>query len=271
MIATVHAEFRTDPAEVNTGRPIALVFTIRNEQGRAVRDLQIVHEKPAHLLIISEDLSEFEHLHPQQEQDGSLRATHSFPVGGVYRLYLDFAPAGGEPIVERFTLHVQGTTSSWVQRSEGAVDLRTREADGLRVALSIEKPLRAGEEAMLRFACFDVRTGRPATDLEPYLGAMAHFVIISRDGEEFLHAHSMPAHTMSGGHGHGRAASSGGHARMASGAEVIAHTRFPRAGFYKIWAQFQSRGRVITVPFVVHVDEQTDQAPETAVRSSRLR
>jgi hypothetical protein len=56
-------------------------------------------------------------------------------------------------------------------------------------------------------------------------------------------------------HGHGGAELSGAYGGTAGGAEVIAHTRFPRAGFYKIWAQFRRRGQVITVPFFVHVDE----------------
>lgn len=34
---------------------------------------------------------------------------------------------------------------------------------------------------------------------------------------------------------------------------VSAHTTFPDAGLYKLWAQFQRGGRVITVPFVVRV------------------
>jgi hypothetical protein len=50
-------------------------------------------------------------------------------------------------------------------------------------------------------------------------------------------------------HSHGAAKSKA----AASPAEVAAHTTFPKAGLYKVWAQFQRAGRVITVPFVVDV------------------
>jgi hypothetical protein len=101
--------------------------------------------------------------------------------------------------------------------------------------------------------------------LEPYLGALAHFVIVSEDGADFLHAHPMEKTEMpaAGGHGGGHEATPhahgdkgkphDAHAPKASASEVSAHTTFPRAGLYKVWAQFQRGGRVSTVPFVVRV------------------
>jgi hypothetical protein len=38
-----------------------------------------------------------------------------------------------------------------------------------------------------------------------------------------------------------------------SASQVSAHTTFPRTGLYKVWAQFQRGGQIITVPFVVRV------------------
>ena len=46
------------------------------------------------------------------------------------------------------------------------------------------------------------------------------------------------------------------HGGVASGSRtsvVSFHARFPTAGLYKSWAQFQHRGRVVTVPFVIQV------------------
>ncbi len=125
------------------------------------------------------------------------------------------------------------------------------------------KALRAGEEVMLNFKVADERTNKPVTDLQPYLGALAHFVIISEDGTDFLHAHPMEKGAMgaehagmnhdSTPHAHGDAANHSAHASPTSDTEVSAHTSFPRAGLYKVWAQFQRENRIITVPFVVRV------------------
>lgn len=46
-------------------------------------------------------------------------------------------------------------------------------------------------ELNLDFAAFDAATGKPATDLQNYLGELAHFVIISEDLVDFVHAHPM--------------------------------------------------------------------------------
>ncbi|MEO7672453.1 MAG: cupredoxin domain-containing protein, partial [Pyrinomonadaceae bacterium] len=40
-----------------------------------------------------------------------------------------------------------------------------------------------------------------------------------------------------------------------SPSEVAAHTTFPKSGLFKIFAQFQRAGKVVTVPFVVNVKE----------------
>ena len=45
--------------------------------------------------------------------------------------------------------------------------------------------------------------------------------------------------------------------RKSGSSEIMAHTTFPRAGMYKLWAQFQRNGKVIVVPFVVRVPEST--------------
>jgi len=50
------------------------------------------------------------------------------------------------------------------------------------------------------------------------------------------------------GHAHGANA-----ANKPSASEVSAHTTFPRAGLYKLWAQFQRGGKVISISFIVNI------------------
>lgn len=260
METLIHAEFRAEPTEVRAGQPAALIFTVKDNLGTLVRQLRVVHEKAMHLLVVSEDLNDFEHLHPEQTEDGSFLATYTFQHGGNYRLYVDFTPANANPVVDRFNLTVSGSGRTAVVPVEDLAGITMVKKDGLHVTLAIEKPLRAGEETLLNFAVADTQTHKPATDLQPYLGAMAHFVIISQDGTDFLHAHPIEknktsAHDVHQGHG-GQKAKSHMHGMSTAGvSEVGAHTMFPRTGVYKIWAQFQRSGRIITVPFVVVVGE----------------
>ncbi len=254
-------EFKTEPGQVTAGQDATLVFTVKNSKGSVVKDLQIVHEKPLHLLIVSKDLAEFYHIHPDLSPDGSYRVQHTFPNGGEYKLYADFTPPNARQMVERIDVTVAGA-----ERPKAALVADTRfekTVDGLKVTMKPSVEIKAGQELMLDFATFDAATEKPATDLQNYLGELAHFVIISEDMVDFVHAHPMAkSPSMAGmkrdgekamdhnadGHAHGSDAKSSGGA-----SEVSAHTSFPRAGLYKLWAQFQRGGKVISIPFIVNV------------------
>lgn len=221
------------PGDVTANSPVTLAFTVKDAQGATVRELPLVHEKPMHLLVVSNDLKDFFHLHPAPQADGTFRVQHTFPSGGGYTAFVDFTPQGSPQVVERIPLAVKGAA-----RAKAALQADTaftRSVDGMRVTMTPGKPLRAGDGLMLQFAVTDEKTGKPVADLQPYLGAMAHFVILSEDLKDFLHAHPMDGATGSG--------------------TVSAHTVFPRAGLYKVWAQMQRNGKPFTVPFVLNVAE----------------
>jgi hypothetical protein len=255
-----HAELRTSPAVVNAGRPATLIFQVKDAQGAPIRSLRIVHEKPMHLLIVSSDLAEFYHIHPELHADGSYRVTQTFPNGGAYKLFADFTPAGSSQIVERMELQVAG------ERRQAQPLIAPPElvvsTGGVRVAMSTQEPLCAGEELTVGFKVTDDKTGAPVNDLQPYLGEFAHFVIISEDLKNFLHAHPFTSErpadasplgrhrrSMRAFHEHGKRTTNA----KASPSEVFAHTTFPKSGLFKIWAQFKRRGQIIISPFIVNV------------------
>lgn len=177
--------------DVVAGKPATLAFTVKDAKGHLVRELPEVHEKPMHLLAISTDLRDFFHLHPEPQADGSYRVAHTFPSGGDYTLFIDYTPRGAPQVVDRIPLTVKGAPRA--KAALQADTTSTHAVDGLRVTMTPDKPLRPGEGVVLRFTAVDAQTGRPAADLEPYLGAMAHFVIVSEDSKDFLHAHPLEA------------------------------------------------------------------------------
>jgi hypothetical protein len=95
----------------------------------------------------------------------------------------------------------------------------------------------AGIEAhfLVRFS----QDGRPVNDLEPYLGAMAHGVFLSRDSNIYLHCH--PEQLMSP------------QPTARSGPDIPFVTFFPQPGLYKLWVQFKRQGRMGVVSYVVDV------------------
>jgi hypothetical protein len=87
----------------------------------------------------------------------------------------------------------------------------------------------------LRFQIADATTGAPVNNLEPYLGAAGHMLVVSDDGATAIHAHPEGGPT--------------------SGPTVTFEPMFPAAGLYKLWVQFQRKGQVVTAPFVIAVEE----------------
>ncbi len=257
-------DFKTEPGQIQAGAPATLVFTVKDSKSSVVKDLQIVHEKPMHLLIVSKDLAEFYHVHPEPSSDGSYRVQHTFPNGGDFKLYADFTPPNAKQVVERIDVKVAGTERAKVALV--ADKKLEKSVDGLKLTMKPSAKIEAGQEVTLDFAAFDAATGKPATDLQNYLGELAHFVIISEDLVDFVHAHPMAkGEKMDGmkmdgnkkekdhnadGHSHGKDPKN---ANKPSAYEVSAHTAFPRAGIYKLWAQFQRGGKIISVPFIVKV------------------
>jgi len=269
--AKFSADFKTTPAEVKAGELAELSFTVKNDKGEVMQDLPIVHERPLHLLVVSDDLAEYYHIHPELQADGSYRVSFTFPNAGNYKLYADYTPKDSSQVVDTFPLKVSGTERARVELK--ADEKLEKTIDGLRFEMKPDAELTAGKELMLNFKVSDAKSGKPVTDLEKYLGEYAHFVIISQDLSKFVHAHPMSKaeHADVGQdmknmgatdqkvdeskpHSHDDK-NTGKGSTMQSPSEVAAHTTFPKGGLFKIFAQFQRAGKVITVPFVVNIKE----------------
>jgi Cupredoxin-like domain len=254
-------EFKSNPTEIKTGEKTDLVFKVKSPTGETVKDLEIVHEKPMHLLIVSEDLDEFYHEHPEPQADGSLKTNFTFPNGGKYRLYADFTPKESTQTSQNFAVNVIGN-------ERAAKDLKVDEkfekaVENLRVVMKPDSELVSGKELMLDFRVFDAQTDQPVTDLENYLGEKAHFVIISQDLQEFVHAHPMSKDNVKKDeHAHDNHSAHNESDKMASpdsASIVSAHVSFPKASVYKLWAQFKRGGKVINVPFVFDIKAGKDE------------
>ncbi len=81
--------------------------------------------------------------------------------------------------------------------------------------------------------------GRPVNDLEPYLGAMSHCVIVPQDSQVFVHCHPEQLNRP------------GPDAR--AGPDIPFGVIFPKPGLYKLWAQFNRKGKAIVADFVFEV------------------
>ncbi|MFM1650620.1 hypothetical protein ACI7RC_00805 [Brevibacillus sp. B_LB10_24] len=207
-----------------------MTIQITDKAGKPVRDFEVNHEKLLHLIIVNHDQSFFRHIHPEYRGNGKFTVVTSFPAGGKYKVFADFTPAGGAGTTQSQWIQVEGKEGEHTPIT--ADPKLVKEADGKEIELSLSST-KASDDVTLTYSFRDARTKRGIDDLEPYLGAVGHVVILSADAEQYLHVHPQNEQT--------------------TGPLAQFMTAFPRSGTYKIWGQFQHRGEVITVPFVVDV------------------
>ena len=72
-------EFTTEPRTVKAGEPMTLSISLSDKAtGQKVTRFDIVHEKSMHLIVVSRDLSFFDHVHPDCSSDGTCRVQMKF-------------------------------------------------------------------------------------------------------------------------------------------------------------------------------------------------
>lgn len=217
----------TDPSEPQTGFATKLVLQIQDDDGTPIKAFDVLHEKLVHLIVVREGLDEFAHLHPAVDGSGMITGEFTFSKSGKYRLFADHQPQGQSPGLAVGELNVVGN-------DEPAAALVPNASNEVAVGeIKAHIAITPGEkETTVRFHFVDA-DGKPVSDLQPYLGAMGHLVIISADSREYVHAHPLSE------------------SKTAADGAVEFAAHFPKPGLYKAWGQFQRGGSVFTVPFVL--------------------
>ena len=200
--------------------------------GDVVTNFIDVHERSFHLFIISRDLEYFAHVHPTLGSDGTFDLHQDLPPG-VYLLVADFLPSGGTSQLVHRIVTTAGYSGPLFAAPPVLPSLPNEHvAGGLRIRMEARSP-GPRRAADIRFELSDASTGRPVTDLEPYLGAPGHLLIADNELTTAIHGHPEGAAT--------------------AGPVVTFSPVLPRSGRYKVWVQFQRKAAVVTAPFVIDV------------------
>lgn len=209
------------------GLTTAFGFHLERE-GTVLKEFDLLHERPMHFIVVRDALDEFQHLHPQVTSDGTATVDIAFPTAGTYWVFVDCQPKGESQQTIRHEIRVAGEPPAAPPLQANVPATVTLEDSQTEVSAQ-----NGESEWQVTFLHSDL-SGKPLTDLEPYLGAMGHLVVIGEGTGEYVHAH---AESKSGDAG-----------------KVNFAAHFARAGMYKAWGQFQRKGKVFTVPAVIAVD-----------------
>jgi hypothetical protein len=207
-----------------------LIFDIQDKNGKPMDKFDITHEKEMHLIVVSKDLSYFDHIHPEYKGNGEFQINYNFPAGGEYELIADYKPTNGQSETQKQWIKVDGNALPQVAIQPDKE--LTQVVDGKEVTLNFDN-LVANKELNMTFTFKDAKTKQPITNVQPYLGAVGHVVVLDKDAKSYLHVHPTD--------------------EKSSGPDAKFMTTFPASGLYKIWGQFQTDGKVFIVPFVVNV------------------
>lgn len=222
--------FTLAPSTTTFGAGVAQPFTFRvlGPDGKAVTRFVLNHDKLMHLVVARHDLSGFQHLHPEMAPDGTWTVPLTLPSPGIWRIYTDFVtfdPAGAQATV---TLAVDATVAGDYRPVPLAEPARTGTAGGMTVTMEGTPAVGATQPLSLRV----LASGTPVTDLERYLGAYGHLVVL-RDGDlGYLHVH--PEDQLVGG-------------------AVKFWLSAPSVGRYRLYFEFQRAGQVHRAEFTVDV------------------
>ena len=245
-------EFRTAPAPVRPREQAAWHFGIRHPgTGEPIRSLELVHERPYHLFVISQDMEHFQHIHPQQEPDLTWALDVTLPQPGYYTVLSDFLPSGGASQLISRPLVTAGYAGDLAADSARLVaDTKfVKVVDDLTASVSFDPPtFVAGLYGHLIFHLTDTRTGRPVTDLQTYLGAFGHTLIMSEDMLDYVHSHSLDILAGDDDDGVPQFIIPPGAdlEKLRGGPDVTFDGLMPKPGRYRAWTQFRRNDIVHT-------------------------
>jgi hypothetical protein len=241
-----------------------------------IQELIPDHGHIMHLFLVkTPGLDRLWHLHPERMPDDTFVEMPPSIDAGHYQIFADVVTESGFPFTMVGEIDVPAisggaplgddSTGSAQPIARGSADSDVFILpDGGKVIWQREaSSLRAGSPMLLRFRIEDA-AGRPASDLQPYMGMAAHAAIVRSDLTVFAHIHpsgSVPmasmmlARSQTGDSGASASASMPSMAMpgVAIAPDITLPYGFPQSGLYRIFLQFKRHDRIDTAVFDVRV------------------
>jgi hypothetical protein len=195
-------------------------ISFKDVSGNPVTEFEITHEKLVHLIIISEDLEDYRHVHPRRLDDGTFEYSLGLPEG-KYKAFADILPVGYNYHVEPIPITVGKPDIASYKKLVPDTFL-SKQLNGITVDLDISA--QSTDAPIVLTYLID------GAEPEPYLGALGHVVILDQAMNNFIHVHPV------------------------STTDTVFETRFTDPGIYKIWGEFQLNGEVFFFPFVIEIE-----------------
>ena len=260
---------RGDRLYIRPESPLRLPLVGQDTLGDPVRMDQLLsdHGHRMHLFLVDDQgMRRMWHLHPEPADDGSFVSRLPSMREGRYKVFADIVDRTGYPwtLVGDVSVHgvadspLVGDDSGWSGPelgSSASSEATSYIPGGDRIVFDHGvKPLLANVPGTLRFVVYD-RDGKPARDLEPYMGMAAHAEVVCSDWSVFAHLHpsgsiSMPSITMAA---EGPPGMTGMIMNGPVSPELHFPFGFPHPGAYRVFVQIRQRGEAKSAAFDIKV------------------
>ncbi|RQW99736.1 copper resistance CopC family protein [Micromonospora inaquosa] len=216
---------RSQPPGVRTDYRFRIVGTDR----QAATRFAVVHDKPLHLIVVGRDLTGYQHLHPTMAPDGTWSVPLTLARPGGYRVYADFSVTAANGTQQPLVLGVDHTVPG--AHSPAALPPAQARATAGPYAVSMTGTPTVGVTAPIHFQINRADTATPA-QLERYLGAYGHLVVVREGDLGYVHVHPEP--------------------ELVDGTVKFWLTA-PSSGRYRAFFDFQVAGKVHTGEFTINL------------------
>jgi hypothetical protein len=222
-------------------QPSELMFDIRDENNKVLKNFDTVHEKQMHLIVVRKDRAYFQHVHPNFDKNSGMFAItgFKFPTDGEYRVFADFTASDAQK--DEMGMKLASTPYKDLKVGGGTYtaqplgdDKLMSDVNGFTTAMSLmgddtPNPQPYAALPLTLGVTFD-KDGAAYKNLQTYLGALGHMVVLGPN-LEFIHAHPLDEATVT------------------QTGLIAFRVTFPDAGQYKIYLQTQADGQVNTTDY----------------------
>lgn len=236
-------ELASNSTVFTPNQPTEITYRITDSSGTIIKDFLAENDEIMHFFLVRDDLENFQQLQPDFDKaSGTFSVNTIFPTKGIYRLYADFTPAGGQQapglgVVTTADVNV-GNVTKKTPTHLVPTEWNVQTSNGYSAIYRFPSVVEANVPTP--FTLSIEKDGQPITDLEDYLGARAYATVFESKTLRFEHV---------------SANNTGGDIQPENGSPLLTFTyRFPKPGLYKVFTQFQHQGQVITTDYVIKVD-----------------
>lgn len=202
-------------------------FRILGPGGQAVTDFTPIHDRRLHLIVATRDLTGFWHVHPVQEDDGTWSVQLTLPAAGPYRIFTDIHPTA---LGRTLTLGADLAIAGPYDPRPTPEPTPSFNVDDYEVTLQGELSAQEPRQITLQVS----HKGEPVRDLQPYLAAFGHLVVLRAGDLAYVHVHPNGAP---------------GDGVTDPGPSIAFHVQLPGPGTYRLFLDFKHQDTVRTAEF----------------------